>query len=81
MGESGRVKVILRAGADPERADSEGVTPLCLASVNGEAEMARLLLVSGASQDTESGGLGRPARMPEQSPSSSLRGKSGRGPG
>ncbi|MCX4850174.1 ankyrin repeat domain-containing protein [Streptomyces sp. NBC_00893] len=58
MSESGRVKAILRAGADPERADGDGVTPLYLASVNGEAEIARLLLVSGASPDTESGGLG-----------------------
>jgi ankyrin repeat protein len=58
IGDTVRMKALLRAGADPERADSEGVTPLYLASVNGEAEMARLLLVSGASPDTESGGPG-----------------------
>ncbi|MFD0344477.1 ankyrin repeat domain-containing protein [Streptomyces sp. NPDC127117] len=58
MGEAARVKALLWAGADPERADSEGVTPLYLASVNGDAEIARLLLVSGASPDTESAGLG-----------------------
>ncbi|MFF1649254.1 ankyrin repeat domain-containing protein [Streptomyces sp. NPDC058240] len=58
MGDTTRVQALLRAGADPERADSGGVTPLYLASVNGEAEIVRLLLVSGASPDTESGGPG-----------------------
>ncbi|WP_406273499.1 ankyrin repeat domain-containing protein [Streptomyces sp. NBC_00191] len=58
MGETTRVKALLRAGADPERADSEGTTPLYAASVNGETEIARLLLKAGASPDTESSGLG-----------------------
>jgi ankyrin repeat protein len=58
MGETARVKTLLQAGADPERADSEGTTPLYVASVNGEAEIVRLLLAAGASPDTESNGLG-----------------------
>ncbi|MFE9868783.1 ankyrin repeat domain-containing protein [Streptomyces sp. NPDC005506] len=58
LGDTTRVKALLRAGADPERADGEGVTPLYVASVNGAAEIARLLLAAGASPDTESGGLG-----------------------
>ncbi|REK87836.1 ankyrin repeat domain-containing protein [Streptomyces inhibens] len=58
MGDTARVKALLRSGADPERADSEGTTPLYAASVNGEAAIARLLLVAGASPDTESSGLG-----------------------
>ncbi|MCT9006816.1 ankyrin repeat domain-containing protein [Streptomyces rhizosphaerihabitans] len=57
-GDAARVKWVLRAGADPERRDSEGTTPLYAASVNGEAEIARLLLTAGASPDTESSGLG-----------------------
>ncbi|MFD9220133.1 ankyrin repeat domain-containing protein [Streptomyces sp. NPDC060064] len=58
MGDTIRVKALLRAGTDPNRADSEGATPLYVASVNGEAEIARLLLAAGASPDTESSGLG-----------------------
>ncbi|QQM38583.1 ankyrin repeat domain-containing protein [Streptomyces liliifuscus] len=57
-GDTARVKAALRAGADPERGDSEGTTPLYVASVNGEAEIARLLLLAGASPDVESSGLG-----------------------
>ncbi|GGR77167.1 serine/threonine protein kinase [Streptomyces aureoverticillatus] len=53
-----RVKALLRAGADPERADDGGATPLYQASVNGKAAIARLLLAAGASPDTESDGLG-----------------------
>ncbi|MFG2196751.1 ankyrin repeat domain-containing protein [Streptomyces sp. NPDC048639] len=58
VGDAAVVKVVLRAGGDPERADSEGTTPLYSASVNGEAEIARLLLAAGASPDAESSGLG-----------------------
>ncbi|MGP8303447.1 ankyrin repeat domain-containing protein [Streptomyces inhibens] len=58
VGDTARVKALLRAGADPERADSEGTTPLYAASVNGEAAIARLLLMAGASPDAESNGLG-----------------------
>lgn len=57
-GDTARVKAALRAGADPQRGDSEGTTPLYVASVNGEAEIARLLLTAGASPDVESSGLG-----------------------
>ncbi|MFE7359299.1 ankyrin repeat domain-containing protein [Streptomyces sp. NPDC057543] len=58
VGDTVRVKAVLRAGADPERGDSEGATPLYTASVNGQSEIARLLLAAGASPDTESSGLG-----------------------
>ncbi|MFF4138161.1 ankyrin repeat domain-containing protein [Streptomyces mirabilis] len=56
--DTARVKAVLRAGADPERAASGGTTPLYEVSVNGEAEIARVLLAAGASPDTESSGLG-----------------------
>ncbi len=58
LGDTARVRVLLRAGADPERADSDGTTPLYQAPVNGEAEIARLLLKAGASPDTQSRGIG-----------------------
>nr|WTB29165.1 ankyrin repeat domain-containing protein [Streptomyces sp. NBC_00830] len=58
MGDTTRVKALLRAGADPEQADSEGTTPLYVASVNGEAEIARLLLAAGAPPNAKSSGLG-----------------------
>ncbi|WP_327398083.1 ankyrin repeat domain-containing protein [Streptomyces phaeochromogenes] len=57
-GDTARVQAALRAGADPDRGDSEGTTPLYVASVNGEAAIARLLLVAGASPDAESSGVG-----------------------
>ncbi|QNE73424.1 ankyrin repeat domain-containing protein [Streptomyces finlayi] len=57
-GDAARAKALLRAGADPQRGDSEGTTPLYEASVNGKAEIARLLLASGAAPDTESSGIG-----------------------
>ncbi|WP_328876745.1 ankyrin repeat domain-containing protein [Streptomyces sp. NBC_00287] len=53
-----RVKALLRKGAHPERGSSEGTTPLYLAAVQGEAEVARLLLEAGASPATESSGVG-----------------------
>ncbi|MCX5055042.1 ankyrin repeat domain-containing protein [Streptomyces sp. NBC_00485] len=55
---TGRVTELLQSGADPQRGDREGTTPLYVASVNGEAEIARLLMAAGAVPDTESGGLG-----------------------
>ncbi|MER6154076.1 ankyrin repeat domain-containing protein [Streptomyces sp. NPDC001868] len=58
VGDTAAVKAVLRAGADPEQADSEGTTPLYAASVNGEADIARLLLAAGAAPDTESSGIG-----------------------
>ncbi|WP_103540508.1 ankyrin repeat domain-containing protein [Streptomyces sp. SM1] len=57
-GDIAGVETALRAGADPERSDGEGATPLYAACVDGDAEIARLLLAAGASPDTESGGLG-----------------------
>ncbi|MBV7699752.1 ankyrin repeat domain-containing protein [Streptomyces sp. TRM70350] len=56
--DAARVKALLRAGADPERGDSDGTTPLYLASVQGAAEVARLLMAAGASPDAESRGVG-----------------------
>ncbi|MFG2285624.1 ankyrin repeat domain-containing protein [Streptomyces sp. NPDC048595] len=56
MGDAARVKMVLRAGIDPNKPYSDGTTPLYLASVTGEADIARLLLKAGASPDTESGG-------------------------
>jgi len=54
-GDASAVVALLRAGADPVAPDSEGTTPLYLASVQGEAEVALLLLEAGASPDAESG--------------------------
>ncbi|MFV6026714.1 ankyrin repeat domain-containing protein [Streptomyces sp. NPDC056264] len=53
-----RTKALLHSGASPERWNSDGTTPLYLASVQGEAEIARLLMEAGASPGTESSGLG-----------------------
>ncbi|MGW1209163.1 ankyrin repeat domain-containing protein [Streptomyces sp. NPDC002499] len=58
VGDTTAVKAALRAGADPEQVDGEGTTPLYAASVQGQAEIARLLLAAGASPDIESSGIG-----------------------
>ncbi|MFF4821643.1 ankyrin repeat domain-containing protein [Streptomyces sp. NPDC001312] len=55
LGDTARAEALLRAGADPERADREGTTPLYVASVQGQVEMVRLLLAAGACPDAESG--------------------------
>ncbi|MEU5211122.1 ankyrin repeat domain-containing protein [Streptomyces sp. NPDC020742] len=55
LGDTTRVTTLLRAGADPERADRDGTTPLYQASVNGAVGIARLFLAAGARPDTESG--------------------------
>ena len=57
-GDTAVVTAVLRSGADPERADGEGTTPLYAAAVNGEAAIAGLLLAAGASPDIESSGIG-----------------------
>ncbi|MFD9440875.1 ankyrin repeat domain-containing protein [Streptomyces sp. NPDC060006] len=57
-GDTARVKEFLRAGADPEWSDSDGTTPLYVASVSGQAEIARTLLAAGALPNAESSGLG-----------------------
>ncbi|MFJ6079840.1 ankyrin repeat domain-containing protein [Streptomyces sp. NPDC092369] len=57
-GDTTAVEVALRAGADPDQADGEGTTPLYVASVQGQTEIARLLLAAGASPDIESSGIG-----------------------
>ncbi|WP_043665000.1 ankyrin repeat domain-containing protein [Streptomyces xylophagus] len=57
-GDTAVVKAVLRAGAEPELADSDGTTPLYAASVNGETAIVGLLLAAGAAPDTESSGIG-----------------------
>ncbi|MGO4458922.1 ankyrin repeat domain-containing protein [Streptomyces sp. M-16] len=57
-GDAMHTKALLRSRASPERRNSDGTTPLYLASVQGEAEIARLLMEAGASPDTESSGRG-----------------------
>lgn len=52
------VNDLLRSGASPEKRDTDGTTPLHLASVQGEAEVAHLLMEAGACPDTESSGPG-----------------------
>jgi len=61
VGDTGVVRAVLRAGADPGRSDSEGTTPLYAASVNGEAAIVRLLLAAGAFPGVESSGIGAEA--------------------
>ncbi|MFJ3176697.1 ankyrin repeat domain-containing protein, partial [Streptomyces roseus] len=53
-----RARAALRPGADPNRADAEGTTPLYEAAVGGRTEIVRLLLEAGASPDAESRGIG-----------------------
>ncbi|MGW3288611.1 ankyrin repeat domain-containing protein [Streptomyces sp. NPDC001002] len=57
-GDGRSTKALLRGGASPDKRNSDGTTPLYLASVQGEAEVARLLMEAGASPDTESSGPG-----------------------
>ncbi|MGW0605276.1 ankyrin repeat domain-containing protein [Streptomyces sp. NPDC002640] len=57
-GDVPRTRALLRRGASPEGRNGEGATALYLASVQGEAEVARVLMEAGASPDTESRGLG-----------------------
>ncbi|MEU4681846.1 ankyrin repeat domain-containing protein [Streptomyces xinghaiensis] len=58
VGDAAQAKAVLHAGADPERRDGDGVTPLYAASVQGAADIVRLLLAAGASPDAESRGPG-----------------------
>ncbi|MEV0092097.1 ankyrin repeat domain-containing protein [Streptomyces sp. NPDC050738] len=53
-----QVKVLLKAGADPDAPDVDGETPLYAAAVQGAAENVRLLLAAGASPDAQSSGPG-----------------------
>lgn len=57
-GDARGTKALLRSGASPDGRNSDGTTPLYLASVQGEAEIARSLMEAGASPDTESSGPG-----------------------
>ncbi|MCF2528140.1 ankyrin repeat domain-containing protein [Yinghuangia soli] len=49
------VRLLLRAGADADRPDADGTTPLYAAAVRGDAEIAAMLLDAGADPDRESG--------------------------
>ncbi|WP_053667472.1 hypothetical protein [Streptomyces sp. MMG1121] len=51
IGDTPRVRALLRTGADPERGDRAGTTSPHGPSVNGEAETARALLTAGAATD------------------------------
>jgi ankyrin repeat protein len=46
---------LLRAGADPNRPDRDGTTPLYRASVQGRADVVRVLVAAGADPNLESG--------------------------
>lgn len=50
-----RVAALLRAGADPGLPDRDGTTPLYRASVQGRADVIRLLTAAGADPGAESG--------------------------
>ena len=44
-------RLLVDAGADPSRANSDGATPLMVAAQNGHPEVLRLLLGRGAAVD------------------------------
>ncbi|HWS34925.1 MAG TPA: ankyrin repeat domain-containing protein [Actinoplanes sp.] len=50
-----RIAALLRAGADPGMPDGDGTTPLYRASVQGRADVVRVLAAAGADPDAESG--------------------------
>lgn len=52
------VKRLLRDGADPDIADSHGLTPLHQAAYWGETEITALLLKAGANVNAENNGKG-----------------------
>lgn len=55
LGRADEAAALLRAGAQPDTANTEGSTPLYAASVHGDAAIVRLLLSAGAAPDAESG--------------------------
>jgi outer membrane protein assembly factor BamB len=52
LGELGRVKALVAAGAEVDPANRYGSTPLALAAANGRLEVVRYLLSAGADPDT-----------------------------
>lgn len=55
-GQVHRVDSLLRKGASPSAANTDGETPLYLAAVSGHTDLVRLLLEAGAPPDAESRG-------------------------
>ena len=51
-GHEGVVQCLLDAGADKEKADSDGFTPLHLAALLGHQRVAQCLLDAGADKET-----------------------------
>lgn len=50
------VSQLVALGRWPDKRDSNGLTPLMVAAGNGDAEMVRLLLQSGANRDLQAPG-------------------------
>ena len=50
-GHTGVVRLLLRAGADPNLAEGEGVTALTISAENGHLEIVQLLLAAGADKN------------------------------
>ncbi|MER5949622.1 ankyrin repeat domain-containing protein [Streptomyces sp. NPDC001904] len=57
-GDAVRARAVVRRGVGPRWRFDDGATPLYLAAVQGEAEVAGVLLEAGAAPDTESAGPG-----------------------
>ena len=45
------VRLLIEAGADKDKANDDGTTPLYVASINGHLEVVRLLVEKGADKD------------------------------
>lgn len=62
-GRDDMIAALLQAGADIEGYNTQGHTPLILASYNGHSETARTLITAGASVATPDNGRGNTALM------------------
>jgi ankyrin repeat protein len=65
-GHAGAVRVLLKAGADPNLRWSGGRTPLIEAAVGGRLEIARLLIAEGADLNLAERGAGTPLEAAER---------------
>jgi ankyrin repeat protein len=61
IGQLEAARLLLDAGADPDRAASDGPTPLMVAAGDGPLEVVRLLLARGAAVDAADLSNGRAA--------------------